>query len=73
MIQRRDCIGCQACADLCPKNAIVFGLFNSWKVNGKYSFIKPDHEEINKHKRYCKRSYERYFNEANKRIEDSRK
>lgn len=70
---KNHCLMCTRCAFLCPKNAIVFGLFNSWKVNGKYSFIKPDHEEINKHKRYCKRSYERYFNEANKRIEDSRK
>ena len=63
---------CTRCSFNCPKNAIVFGLFNAWKVNGKYSFKKPLIEEENKHKRYCKKSYDRYFNEARIRIENQK-
>ena len=69
---KNHCLMCTRCAFLCPKDAIVFGLFNSWKVNGKYSFEKPDHEEVNRHKRYCKGFYERYFREAKSRIDNSK-
>ena len=69
---KKHCIMCTRCSFNCPKNAIVFGLFNAWKVNGKYSFKKPLIEEENKHKRYCKKSYERYFNEARIRIENQK-
>lgn len=69
---KNHCLMCTRCSFNCPKDAIVFGLFNSWKVNGKYSFKKPDHEEINKHKRYCKRAYIRYFKEAEERINNEK-
>ena len=63
------CLMCTRCAFLCPKDAIVFGLFNSWKVNGEYNFKMPENEEVNKHKRYCKKAYIKYFEEAKRRIE----
>ena len=62
------CLMCTRCAFYCPKDAIVFGLFNSWKVNGEYNFKKPEKEEVNKHKRYCKKAYIKYFENAEKRI-----
>ena len=62
------CMMCTRCAFECPKNAIQFGLFNAWKVNGEYSFKKPEVEEVNKHKRYCKKAYEKYFKNAEMRI-----
>ena len=67
----KHCIMCTRCAFNCPNNAVVFGLFNGWKVNGKYSFKKPEKEEIDKHKRYCKKSYEKYFKEAEERINNN--
>ena len=62
------CLMCTRCSFYCPKDAIVFGLFNSWKVNGEYSFKEPEKEEINKHKRYCKKAYKKYFMRAEERI-----
>ena len=69
---KNHCIMCTRCTFNCPKDAIQFGLFNSWRVNGKYSFKKPDHEELDKHKRYCRKSYLRYFKEAEERISNTK-
>ena len=69
---KHNCLMCTRCAFYCPKDAIVFGLFNSWKVNGKYSFQMPKEEEIDKHKRYCKNSYKRYFKIAEERIKNQK-
>lgn len=57
------CVGCMACAFLCPKDAVRISVLNAWRVNGAYSFEgEPvrDQEVI----RYCRRSYLRYFHEA---------
>lgn len=62
------CMMCTRCVFECPKDAIKLGLFNSWKVNGEYHFNKPDYPEVNKHKRYCKRAYKKYFENAEMRI-----
>lgn len=59
---------CMRCAFHCPKNAIKIGLFNKWKVNGAYSFLPPAAEEEERHKRYCKNSYEKYFEDARRRV-----
>lgn len=64
----KNCLMCMRCAHLCSKNAIKIGFFNKWKVNGAYNFQKPEREEENKHSRYCKKSYERYFTECEKRL-----
>ncbi|MCQ3035677.1 MAG: EFR1 family ferrodoxin [Bacilli bacterium] len=36
----KHCIMCMRCTLHCPKDAIKFGLFASWKVNGKYDLKK---------------------------------
>lgn len=67
----KNCIMCMRCAFNCPKNAINIGLFKSWKVNGKYSFEMPTQiEKGTKHDKYCKKAYDRYFNEARCRIQE---
>ncbi len=63
-----DCLMCMRCAFRCPKNAIRIGLFNKWKVNGAYSFLPPAEEEEERHKRYCKAAYRRYFSAARERV-----
>ncbi|MDE7373275.1 MAG: EFR1 family ferrodoxin, partial [Clostridia bacterium] len=57
------CVGCMACAFLCPKDAVRTSILNSWRVNGKYSF-EGEPVEDKKVIRYCRRSYLRYFHEA---------
>ena len=59
---------CMRCAFHCPKNAIKIGLFNKWKVNGAYTFLPPAEEEEERHTRYCKNSYEKYFESARARV-----
>lgn len=69
----KKCIMCMRCAFLCQKNAIKIGLFEKWKVNGPYTFQKPDKEEENKHKKYCKKSYQKYFKRAEEKIKNAQK
>ena len=57
------CVGCMACAFLCPKDAVRISLLNAWRVNGAYSF-EGEPVEDRKVIRYCRRSYLRYFHEA---------
>ena len=64
----KKCLMCMRCSFNCPKNAIKIGWFNGWKVNGPYNFNKPEKEEIDKHKRYCKNSYKKYFRENEEKI-----
>lgn len=58
-----QCVGCMACAFLCPKDAVRISLLNAWRVNGAYSF---DGEPVDDERviRYCRRSYLKYFHEA---------
>ena len=59
------CVGCVGCSFGCPVKAIKIGVLNGWRVNGSYNFSgKPatDDEVC----RYCRRSYIRYFHEAEK-------
>ncbi len=67
------CIMCMRCSFHCPTNAIKIGLFEKWKVWGAYHFEKPNESEENRHKRYCKNSYVKYFARCNKKIEDFEK
>lgn len=63
------CIMCMRCSFFCPKNAIKIGLFNKWRVNGPYHFQKPEEEEENKHKNYCKKSYKKYFEKCQAKVD----
>ena len=63
-----DCLLCTRCSFNCPTDAFSIGILNSWRVNKPYSFKPVDYQEVDKHKRYCKKSYERYYKEAEARI-----
>lgn len=63
-----DCIMCTRCSFNCPVDAFDIGILNGWRVNGRYSFKLPDTPSADKHSHYCKRAYERYFKEANEKI-----
>ena len=62
------CLCCTRCSFNCPTNAFSIGLLTSWKVNGKYKFKEPEVEEVDKHPKYCKKSYIRYYKEAEERL-----
>ena len=62
------CILCSRCAFFCPKAAIHLGLIDFLRVNGPYRFEEAPRPK--KERRYCRRSYARYFQEAEKRIEE---
>ena len=63
-----QCLCCTRCSFNCPTNAFSIGLLTSWKVNGKYKFKEPEIEEKDKHPKYCKKSYIRYYKEAEERL-----
>lgn len=71
----KKCLMCMRCAFECPRDAIRIGWFDGWRVNGEYPFDKPYEEGENavgtdkKHVNYCRKSYERYFAECEKKAE----
>ena len=65
------CLMCQRCIQLCPKDAIKMGWFNSWKVNGAYTFAEPTEKETQKYNRMLTKAYKKYFEECDKRIEEN--
>lgn len=65
------CTMCMRCSFHCPTNAIHIGMFNGWKVNGAYKFAEPAEQEIDAHARYCKKAYDEYFAEAERRITET--
>lgn len=67
------CLMCMRCSFHCPANAIQIGLFNKWKVNGAYTFHHYDENEIQTHQKYCKKTYQKYFEKNQKRIEAAKK
>ena len=66
-----NCLMCMRCAQLCPKDAIKTGWFNKWKVNGAYTFEKPQTPEQQKYNKMLTKSYEKYFAECEALIEKS--
>lgn len=65
------CMMCARCSFYCPKNCIKIGLFDSWRINGAYSFEDGDPNEKNGHENYCKKAYDRYYKEAEERIKNA--
>lgn len=63
----KHCLMCMRCSFDCPSNAIKIGLFDKWKVNGAYSFLPPAQPEQNKHEKYCKKAYKKYFESIEER------
>ena len=64
----KNCIMCMRCSFLCQKNAIKIGFFNKWKVNGVYNFNNPGDTSEDKHIKYCKKAYQKYFKLSEERI-----
>lgn len=63
------CVMCARCSFNCPKDAIKIGILNGWRVNGAYNFENPDTTQTCKKPNYCKKAYERYFAEAEAKID----
>lgn len=63
-----QCTLCTRCSFNCPTNAFSTGFLQLWKVNGRYKFSEPKEVEIDKHPKYCKKSYKRYYKEAAERL-----
>lgn len=63
-----DCVMCARCSFNCPSDAFNIAMLNGWRVNGKYDFEYSGENQPNKHSRYCKKAYERYFAEATQKI-----
>ncbi len=64
------CMMCTRCSFNCPTSAINIGILNAWKVNKPYAYKDGYHNEADKHKNYCKKAYERYFANIEKRLKD---
>lgn len=64
----KKCLMCTRCSFQCPTNAIKIGWFDKWKVNGAYNFNNPDGTYQKSHKNYCKRSYAKYFERSERKI-----
>lgn len=57
-----NCLLCTRCSFNCPTDAFRIGLMDFMRVNGKYNFhADPNAAKIG---RYCKKAYERYFEES---------
>ena len=65
-----ECLLCTRCSFSCPKDAIRIGLLDGWRVNGPYRFRKPEQEEPDRHARFLRRAYTRYFREAQERLDE---
>lgn len=68
-----QCTLCARCSFNCPTNAFSTGFLQLWKVNGKYKFKEPMEVEKDKHPKYCKKSYIRYYKEAEDRLNNIEK
>ena len=67
-----QCLMCQKCIMYCPKQAIKVGMFNSWRVDEPYSFKEQREFQKERHPRYCRKNYKRYFEQAETRIAASK-
>ena len=65
---KNSCLCCTRCSFYCPSDAFKIALLNGWRVNKPYRFKEPEEVEVDKHPRYCKKSYIRYYQEAENRL-----
>ncbi len=64
----KNCLMCMRCSFYCPKDAFKIGWFNKWKVNGAYNFNNPSETEEERHERYCKKAYKKYFKRKEEKV-----
>jgi len=67
-----QCLMCQRCIMYCPKHAIKVGMFNAWRVDSPYSFKEQLEFQKERHPKYCRKNYQRYFENSEKRIKDGK-
>lgn len=64
----KNCQLCGRCFFFCPKDSFKIGMLNNMKVNGAYSFEKPEVEEDQKYRRFLRKSYKKYFETCEAKI-----
>ena len=69
----KHCVMCTRCSFNCPVDAFSIGVLNHWRVNKPYAFAPTDKNEKERHRRYCRRSYRKYFAKADARIAEEQK
>ena len=67
-----QCLMCQRCIMYCPKQAIKVGMFNSWRVDEPYTFKEQLEFQKERHPKYCRKNYQRYFENSEKRIKEGK-
>lgn len=67
-----QCLMCQRCIMYCPKQAIKVGMFNAWRVDVPYSFKEQKEFQKERHPRYCRKNYQRYFETSEQRIKEGK-
>lgn len=65
---KNKCVMCTSCSFRCPVDAIRIGILDFWRVNGLYKFENPPTGIKTKNDNYCKKAYDRYFANAEKKI-----
>ena len=61
------------CSFGCPTDAFNIALLNGWRINGSNNMDYDGEPQPNKHARYCRKAYSRYFADAEKKIEQAQK
>ena len=64
----KKCLMCQRCSVNCPRHAISVGFFKKWAIGPAYSFSEVTTYQKEIKPNYCAKSYKRYFEESEKRI-----
>ena len=67
----KNCLMCTRCSFECPTNSIKIGWFEKWKVNGAYNFNNPVATNQYSQKNFCKRSYKKYFERSERKINEN--
>lgn len=67
-----QCLMCQRCVMYCPKHAIKVGLFNSWRVDIPYTFKEQKEFQEERHPKYCRKNYIKYFEISERRIKEAK-
>ena len=62
------CVMCTRCSYNCPKDAFSIHWLNNWRVNKPYAYKPNPIKEVDKHPKYCKKAYDKYFAEIEKRL-----
>lgn len=68
-----NCLMCARCSFGCPTDAFNIAMLNGWRINGNYDLSYEGDPQPNKHEKYCRKAYMRYFSDAEKKIAEAEK